>query len=665
MDGSVTQLKISLAATCDDIVSLLRRRGVVSSGCPRLLLGTSLLEGGACLSEVGVADGTELQLVLSRPSLTLDASDNNLGSSGLEALVDSLPGSFQRVSLLRSGLCGKAGGQAVAKLVKASPGLEILDLSGNNGFGAVSLGDAGIDLKALASEIHSCYSLVHVSLADCSLEGLLGGQELACLLYKTPNLQCLDVHSNNNLGPLGVSALSSALSGLRHPLKLTSLSLEDTGLEDEAGGAAAGGLLHRLPFLTSLMISDNRLLVTGLQGLVKSMPTTCISTLGACNIGLSYGLSLEEAEVFCLLLEKCPRLKSVNTEGHRFDGPPRCIETLSYLQVLKTPGECDQHELQDISHLLQEGPLLSKDLTFLTGLSPGQLEKLRSFNLKSLSQALQHFPNLGGVEGGILLVKLLEMMPGLEHLSFEPSSSLGAAWISNVCHVFLHSLLPTSRIGLNGLQWQVPTLQLRFLKSIDLRDCGLHSDAGHVLAELLHALPQLCSLSLARNYRLENAGVQAFAEGLQEEPSHCSLAEIDLSCCSIVAEDGVAAVITILQSLPQLQALAVSSNPGLGSHVATLLEHVVCNTQISSLSYASCGISAANASLSLQSSRSLHLTSLDISGNTEIGPMGLQSFTSQLPKMNLQRLNLADCGLESKMGGDAIAGLLCQCQSPH
>lgn len=251
MDGSVIQLKVSLTATCNDVISSLHRRGVISTGCPRLLLGTSLLEGGTCLSETGVSDGSELQLVLSQPCLNLDVSDNNLGDTGLEALVEGLPGPLQRVSLLRSGLCGKAGGRAVAKLMKASPGLEFLDLSGNNGFGAVSLGDTGIDLKALAAEIHSCYSLVHVTLADCSLEGFLGGQQLACLLYKTPNLQRLDVHSNNNLGSTGMLALSSALSALRRPLKLTGMTLEDTGLEGEEGGDSAGILLHQIPFLVA------------------------------------------------------------------------------------------------------------------------------------------------------------------------------------------------------------------------------------------------------------------------------------------------------------------------------------------------------------------------------------------------------------------------------
>ena len=158
------------------------------------------------------------------------------------------------------------------------------------------------------------------------------------------------------------------------------------------------------------------------------------------------------------------------------------------------------------------------------------------------------------------------------------------------------------------------------------------------------------------------AGVQAFANRLRDESHGHSLAELDLSCCSLAGEEGKVAVLAILQHLPELDTLAVSSNPGLGPYVAPLLEHVLCNTQISALSFASCGISA-NLRLDLASCRGPHLTSLDMSGNTGIGPLGLHSFTSQLPKMNLQRLNLADCGLESRAGGDSIAALVSHSQS--
>jgi len=619
-------------------------------------MGTSLLEGSERLRDMGVSDGSELQLILSRPYLHLDASDNNLGAVGLEALVEGLPRPLQRASFLRNGLCGKLGGQAVAKLLKASPGLEFLDVSGNNGFGSVSLCDTGIDLKALVAEIHTCYSLLHLILADCSLEGLVGGQHLASLLCKAPNLQCLDVHSNNNLGTSGVLALAHAVGTFKRPVKLTSLTLEDTGLEEENGGAAVAEILKCMPLLTQFNISNNLLLATGFQALVENMPgKTCLSRLGACNVGLPHRLDREAAMFFQLLLSKCPELQVVESEGHFFEGPPDLTESLSRMDLLKGSGEVDSStELPEISQLALEHPLSAADLQLLTGLSLQELQKLRSFNLGTLNA------NLHGTEGGVLLIHVLVALPNIEHLSFN--TSCGSPWASDVVlSILLESLHPThGPINRPHISQSFPRLQLTLLKSINFSECGLQADAGYILAELLQALPQLRYLSLAKNHRLENAGLHAFGRRLQEERYGHSLAEIDLSCCSIVGEEGKVAIIAILQKLPDLQTLALSSTPGLGSHnAASLLEHVVSCTRISSLSLASCGISASDVHFNLGRSRSLHLTSLDISGNTEIGP-SLKSFT--LPKMNLQRLNLSDCGLESANGA-SLAALLSQCQS--
>ena len=50
-----------------------------------------------------------------RPCLALDASDNSLGPVGLHTLVDGLRGPLLRVSLARTGLFGRVGGQAVAR----------------------------------------------------------------------------------------------------------------------------------------------------------------------------------------------------------------------------------------------------------------------------------------------------------------------------------------------------------------------------------------------------------------------------------------------------------------------------------------------------------------------------------------------------------------------
>lgn len=237
--------------------------------------------------------------------------------------------------------------------------------------------------------------------------------------------------------------------------------------------------------------------------------TTCISRLDACNIGLPYKLGLQEADFFRLLLEKCPDLKLVESEGHTFDGPPQFNEILSRMELIRTPGEVhDQIELLDISQLVLDHPLVATDFKRLTGLSLQQLQKLRSFNLNSLNHSFHSLPgNLGGIEGGIVLVKVLDAMSSIEHLSFN-ASRLGVAWTLGVGQVLIESLRSESGIGRerpDGSQLTIPRLQLTSLKSIDLSECGLHADAGSMLAELLQALPGLRGLSLARNYRLENA----------------------------------------------------------------------------------------------------------------------------------------------------------------
>ena len=611
MDGSSFQLKTAITATCTDVISMLHRRGVISRGCPRLLFGQHLLEGNTCLRDVGISSGSEIQLVLSRPSLHLAANDNNLGPQGLEALIDGLPGPLRKASLMRAGLFGKEGGQAVARLLKASPGLEFLDLSGNNGFGACHLCDCGIDLKALSMEIRTSYSLRHVVLADCNLEGQQGGHELASLISKAPNLKRLDVHSNNNLGSAGLLALSRAL---RRPTQLTDLLVDDTGLEEVKGGEAVAALLQRTPFLTCLNLSNNLLLPTGLEALAENMPCSSITRLGARNLGLPSSLSLAECEIFQAFLSKCPQLEFVDTD-HIFDSPGFASQDL-------LRPEMPDSEPVDLLQQIEDGTPLFDGHTL-------ELGKLRSL---CPDQSLQ------GAEGEHFLLKVLKLMPNLGHLSMNGSG-----------------------LALEVLLQSLSRLQLDALRSIDLGDCQLTAGMGHQLAELLCLLPRLRILSLAKNFRLENAGLQSFGGALAVH----SLSELNLSCCSIVGEEGADAILSIVGKLPELQTCVLSSNPGLGSeNVCKLLGYVLYQTQISSVSFASCGLSASDSpTLKLEGEMCPHLTSLDLSGNTEIGPVGLQCFTSQLPKLNLNQLDLADCGLEAKVGGDAIASLLTRCHS--
>lgn len=470
---------------------------------------------------------------------------------------------------MRSGLCGTQGGLAVARLLQ--PGLERLNLSGNSGFGAASLDATGLDLKALAMEMCTVYTLRHLILADCGLEGAAGGQQVAFLRAKVPNLKSLDLHSNNNLGPTGLRALAQSL---RRPRSIDSLNVEDTGLEEEEGGQAVAFLLLKMPKLRWLCVSNNLLTLAGLQALAHELHG--IERLEARNVGLMKHLELEDTRPFEHLAQTCPGLK-VDSEGHSFEGPAELMAVL-----------------QDMELLGMRRPMAS-----LCWADEG-------------SESLDEFIGLINQERELL------------NLSFK-GSQMG----------FL-GLEALRQSKFEDLQW------------LELEDCGLQSIAGHLLSELLGSCKRLDYLSLAKNSRFENGGLQALADGLE---SH-NLRHLDLSCCSLAAFEALEAFAPLLERLPALQSLLLSSNPGLGRVVAPLLE-LICRTQISELCLACCNIS----SIQLSPCRCF-LEALDLRGNTEIGPGHLQSLAEQLEMVKLKRLELSDCGLESEAGGEAIALLL-------
>ncbi|CAJ1398701.1 unnamed protein product [Effrenium voratum] len=543
-----------------------------------------------------------------RPCLALDASDNSLGPVGLHTLVDGLRGPLLRVSLARTGLFGRVGGQAVARLLRASPGLGSLDVSGNNGFGAASLCATGIDLGALAAEIPISYSLRTLVLADCSLEGVAGGQQLAAVVAKLRNLDSLDMHSNNNLGPSGLLAFSHGVSSR---CRVSCINLEDTGLEELDGGLAAATLLSKMPSLRTLKLSNNILSPLGLQALAESVPqNNTISCLELRSCGL-----LSAGNALHLLAARCRSLEVLDVGEEHFESlPPQalCCARMTTAQLL----ELKPRSLQTLD--LSKSQLGSAELHMLAKLLEAQLE-LRSLKLDHCK-----------LDGS--LTQLFEA-PGLWQLSLTCCSGFGSAMMD------LTSALETSP-----------------LRRLDLTECGLEGTAGgHDLGRLLPKLPALQHLCLAKNYKLENTGLQAFGQELAG--GRHQLSELNVSCCSLVGAEGAHVVMAILGSLPSLESLSVCSNPSLGLlGVAALLEQVP--STVSSLALASCGLSAPLPEQNL--SRLGHLTGLDLSANT-VGSEGLEQLALQLPQMSLQQLDLADCGLESGAGGAAVTALLARC----
>ena len=71
MDGSSCVVKAPRDVSCQELVQLLHRQGLVPYGCPKLLWQEQLLEAHEILQQVGVQHGSELQVVLTRPSVCL------------------------------------------------------------------------------------------------------------------------------------------------------------------------------------------------------------------------------------------------------------------------------------------------------------------------------------------------------------------------------------------------------------------------------------------------------------------------------------------------------------------------------------------------------------------------------------------------------------------
>ena len=637
MDGSCHLLSLRGSTSVDDVLHLLHARGAVPGGCPELLLGHRIL-GRHCLWRDVAAGCDELQLVLLRASLHVDFSDNLLLPSGVDALVQGLPSranQLRAVSLARTGLCGEEGGTIVARLLQACPSLEFLDISGNNGFGAVSLLSSSVSVSSIAAGIPTCYSLQHLVMSDCGIDGSTSGRHLAHFLAMLPNLQKLDIHSNNHLGSDGVLAFAQTLrSSNKTMCSLQVVNLGDTGVEGAAGGTAIAQMLASMPHLFMLDLANNG--GFGAQGLLAfgqhldSTPDRTLAKIDLQHCSLPGDL---EPHHFDALLAKCPNMEVVDVgEEHAFDSLSS-LNTAPRLRAVRSDDEslAIWHDL----HLQLAGTSASPQQESFNLGDTLVIELCKSSRLRSLK--LEH-GSLTTCDDGIALARLLGAMHSLENLSLYGNPTFGA----HAFGTFVKSCPRCCSVRL-----------------LNLGECGLAgSDSGTALAHLVEKMPGLSSLLVRKNFRLQNDGVHSFASALS-----CNAMEaLDLGCCSLAKRTGAAAVLRIVQMSPALRTLSVSGNPQLEEiGLCLLVEQILLNTSVRSLSLASCGLSMQDMHLqTLFPSGSSRLERLDLSGNTEIGPQGLQALLCQLP-ISLQHVDVSDCGLESVSGGAAIASMVPRC----
>ena len=633
MDGSRYPITLTASETVSDALRQLHKHGAIRSGYPQLLQGQNVLNHQQTWRELRASAADDLQLVLLRPVLVVDISDNALGFCGIDALVTGMQGaSLRALSLARTGLCGEEAGLKVAQLLQSSPSLESLDLSGNNGFGAISLVASGIDIASIASAMPTCYSLHSLTLADCSLEGSSGGRDLAFLVSMLPNLKSFNIRSNNHLCAQGLLAFAEGLSRADLGCSIQKLSLEDTGLEEGFGGDAAAQIFAKMPQLAELTLANNALGLAGLVALGDCMPdVTRLTKLDMKKCSLPSDLSSENFDV---LVAKCPMIGSIDLEEEQGFDAIVSLQSLPYLRNMQSDSAnlCLQHIKESGFENLDSLELGADENENIVAL----IALCASSNLRALS--LDH-GCLQTVNDGIALARLLAAMDVLESLSLYGNLSFG--W--QAFPAFAEA---------------APRSRLRFL---NLGECGLAGcDSGRALASLMQQMPELCSLCLRKNHRLQNSGLLAFAERLS---CHGSLATLDLSCCAASGQVGTGAILNIVEALPSLRTLSVSGNTQLQEDaLRSLLDAVVSKTAVRSLSLASCGLSARDMNLQdiFFPDVECQLESLDLSGNSEIGALGLQTLVPWLPS-TIQRLDLGDCGLESVAGGAAIAALVRKC----
>lgn len=172
-----------------------------------------------------------------RNSPRIDLRGKSLSASDVDAIADELAenSGLEQLDLSHNGFGGDGAG-AVAKIVRACPGLTSLCVDSNN-------------LRAAAAEVGEAVAS-HASLRALSISANVIGptatKAFARAVASSPSLETLDF-SANAFGPVGGRALAEALSSSAHSSKLRRLDLTACGVGPSGAVALAEALsAHRL-----------------------------------------------------------------------------------------------------------------------------------------------------------------------------------------------------------------------------------------------------------------------------------------------------------------------------------------------------------------------------------------------------------------------------------
>ncbi|XP_033917987.1 NACHT, LRR and PYD domains-containing protein 6 [Melopsittacus undulatus] len=228
-----------------------------ASGCKLKTLRLDRCElSSACGAALGSVLGTSPALT----ELSL-AGNKDLGDEGVRLLCEGLRSGAGSLRELRLGGCSltAAGCRALASVLAAAAGLELLDLSDN------AVGDGGV--RELCAALGGPgRGLQKLELWQCGLTEL-GCESLAAVLPDTPSLAELHL-GGNAVGDGGVRRLSR---GLRDPrCRLRTLRLWQCGLT-ELGCETLAAVLPDSPSLAELHLGGNAVGDGGVRRLSRGL----------------------------------------------------------------------------------------------------------------------------------------------------------------------------------------------------------------------------------------------------------------------------------------------------------------------------------------------------------------------------------------------------------
>mmetsp|Transcript_157002 Transcript_157002/g.273380 ORF Transcript_157002/g.273380 Transcript_157002/m.273380 type:complete len:687 (-) Transcript_157002:70-2130(-) len=268
--------------------------------------GLSGEEGGRALASLmcKVSSLNELGLL----------GNDELASVGLQSLVEAMPSSVQlkEIDLCQCLPTGVSGTQLLVQIISRCQSLQVLDLASNGS----ALGARGVE--ELSRGLQGAMTLKALHLGDCNLTGAAGGASLCRLLAHLPALEELGLVCNTDFGEEGLLAMSEGLTASK---ELRSLGLENCGLRGEAGGKAAAAVVHVVPGLEGLGLSNNEALTAaGVLAFAVNLPP--------------------EPALQKLELEEC------SLEG--LEGGAAILSVVQAAPHIKHLGLCKNHDLKSV-----------------------------------------------------------------------------------------------------------------------------------------------------------------------------------------------------------------------------------------------------------------------------------------------------------------------------